>query len=110
MKIRFDIENNDLIMENNQKYETPVGTFKPGDATNQRQGFTYPGISWKNMYFGSYTRGSMFNYYLSPNEMCIRDRLQPSFLSIQIPVCLSGYISRLKSTHPLKRAVYSNNG
>lgn len=67
MKIRFDIENNDLIMENNQKYETPVGTFKPGDATNQRQGFTYPGISWKNMYFGSYTRGSMFNYYLSPN-------------------------------------------
>ena len=25
-------------MENTQKYEeTPVGTFKPGDATNQRQ-------------------------------------------------------------------------
>ena len=67
MKIRFDVENNDLKMKDDQKYETPAGTFKPGDATNQRQGFAYPGISWKNMYFGSYTRGSMFNYYLSPN-------------------------------------------
>ena len=67
MKIRFDVENNNLKMKDDQKYETPAGTFKPGDATNQRQGFAYPGISWKNMYFGSYTRGSMFNYYLSPN-------------------------------------------
>lgn len=67
MKIRFDIENNDLMMESNPKYETPAGTFKPGDPTGTRQGFAYPGISWKNMYFGSYTRGNMFNYYLSPN-------------------------------------------
>ena len=34
-------------MKDDQKYETPAGTFKPGDATNQRQGFAYPGISWK---------------------------------------------------------------
>ena len=47
MKIRFDVENNDLKMKDDQKYETPAGTFKPGDATNQRQGFAYPGISWK---------------------------------------------------------------
>lgn len=67
MKIRFDLENNDFVMESNPKYETPAGTFKPGDPTAQRQGYSYPGIHWKNMNFGSYTRGDMFNYYLSPN-------------------------------------------
>lgn len=35
MKIRFDVENNNLKMKDDQKYETPAGTFKPGDATNQ---------------------------------------------------------------------------
>ena len=45
MKIRLDVENNDLSMDSDQQYETPTGAFKPGDATNQRAGFQYPGIS-----------------------------------------------------------------
>lgn len=67
MKIRFDVENNNMILYENPQYETPLGTLKPGDATGRRQGFSYPNIDWKLMKFGSYARGSLFNYYLSPN-------------------------------------------
>lgn len=67
MKVRFDVENNNMTLNQNPQYITPAGTLKPGDASGQRQGFSYPGISWKDMYFGSYARGSLFNYYLSPS-------------------------------------------
>lgn len=67
MKIRFDVENNDMILDENPQYETPTGILKPGDATGHRQGFSYPNIKWQDMYFGSYARGSLFNYYLSPS-------------------------------------------
>lgn len=54
MKIRFDVENNNMILYENPQYETPLGTLKPGDATGRRQGFSYPNIDWKLMKFGSY--------------------------------------------------------
>lgn len=31
------------------------------------QGYAYPGMSYLNSKWGSYTHGNAFNYYLSPN-------------------------------------------
>lgn len=66
MKVRLDVENNDLSMSQSE-YALPSGILTPG-ATN-KQGYTYPGINWNNCFFGSYTRGSAFDYYLSPNVL-----------------------------------------
>lgn len=64
MKVRLDVDNNNLVMK--QPYNIlPSGQLEKG--TTQKQGYTYPGIPWQSVYFGSYTRGSGFNYYLSPN-------------------------------------------
>lgn len=67
MRARFDVMKDQLRMDNGPKYQTPTGVLKPGVAENQKQGYGYSPISWKNMYFGSFTRGSSFNYYLSPS-------------------------------------------
>ena len=64
MKIRLDVENNDLSMSQGQ-YALPTGVLTA--AATKKQGYTYPGINWNNCYFGSYTRGNAFDYYLSPN-------------------------------------------
>lgn len=64
MKVRLDVENNDFIM-GFAKTSLPNGTIKT--ITGNRQGYQYPGMTWKNTQFGSYTRGNLFNYYLSPS-------------------------------------------
>jgi len=64
MKMRLDVEHNDMKLVQ-PYYETPQGKYKKG--ATQKQGYAYPGMSWKNTYFDSYSRGSVFNYYLSPN-------------------------------------------
>ena len=38
MKIRFDVENNNMILYENPQYETPLGTLKPGDLTENEIG------------------------------------------------------------------------
>lgn len=64
MRVRLDVENNDF------KLRKPIYE-KPGNVLNvvtgNKQGYQYPGMHWKNTQFGSYTRGNVFNYYLSPN-------------------------------------------
>ncbi|MEB3373445.1 hypothetical protein SFC43_09275 [Bacteroides sp. CR5/BHMF/2] len=37
------------------------------ETSGNRQGYQYPGMRWQNTRFGSLTRGSAFNYYLSPS-------------------------------------------
>lgn len=66
VKGRIDILANSLVMDGNPKYQAPNGNLLYGTAAGQKQGYAYPEISWKNMYFGSYTRGSALNWYLSP--------------------------------------------
>ena len=64
MKIRFDINNNDFKLKR-PVYEKPGNQYQVIEGN--RQGYQYPGMRWQNTMFGSYTRGSAFNYYLSPN-------------------------------------------
>lgn len=64
MKVRFNVENNDYEL-GKASYEQPTGIIETIDGT--RQGYQYPGMHWKNTQLGSYTRGNLFNYYLSPN-------------------------------------------
>ncbi|MGL4909013.1 MAG: SusC/RagA family TonB-linked outer membrane protein [Bacteroidales bacterium] len=64
MKARLDVENNSFKL-GKSFYEQPNGEII--EITGTRQGYQYPGMSWKNTRFGSYTRGNLFNYYLSPN-------------------------------------------
>ena len=64
MKVRFDVE------DNNYKRGFPAYEKPDGDLTIEegiKQGYSYPGMHWKNSNWGSYTRGNKFNYYLSPN-------------------------------------------
>lgn len=64
MKGRLDVQNNSFIMG------FPKTTLPNGNivvTSGGKQGYQYPGMHWKNTNFGSYTRGQMFNYYLSPN-------------------------------------------
>lgn len=64
MKMRLDVENNDLEM-GFPKTVLPNGTIQT--ITGNRQGYQYPGMTWRNTQFGSYTKGNVFNYYLSPS-------------------------------------------
>lgn len=64
MKIRFDVDNNSFTLKR-PKYEQPTGAFLV--TQGNKQGYHYPGMTWQNTQFGSYTRGTAFNYYLSPN-------------------------------------------
>lgn len=64
MKVRLDVENNDFKL-GTASYEQPTGIIET--VTGTRQGYQYPGMSWRNTQLGSYTRGNVFNYYLSPN-------------------------------------------
>lgn len=64
MKARFDVENNNYMMKD-PKFALPNGQISK--ITGSKQGYQYPGMSWKNMAWGSYTRGNLFNYYLSPS-------------------------------------------
>lgn len=64
MKIRFDVENNDYTIKK-PTWEKPGHVLTT--ETGTKQGYQYPGMSWKNTVPGSYTRGNAFNYYLSPN-------------------------------------------
>ncbi len=64
IKGRFDINNNDFTMKIPQ-YVRPDGTLEQ-TTTGGRQGYQYPGMWWKDTSWGSYTRGSSFNYYVSP--------------------------------------------
>lgn len=64
MKIRFDVENNDSKMKR-PSYMKPTGVLEM--VKGNKQGYQYPGMTWQNTQFGSYTRGNVFNYYLSPN-------------------------------------------
>lgn len=64
MKGRLDVQNNSFIMG------FPKTTLPGGNVvvtSGGRQGYQYPGMHWKNTHFGSYTRGQVFNYYLSPS-------------------------------------------
>lgn len=64
MKARFDVENNSFELRKNA-FAQPNGTIV--ESSGSRQGYHYPGMKWQNTQFGSYTRGSVFNYYLSPS-------------------------------------------
>lgn len=64
MKVRFDVENNDFTLKN-PSYQLPNGMMTT--VTGNRQGYQYPGMTWQNTQFGSFTRGNAFNYYLSPS-------------------------------------------
>lgn len=64
MRMRFDVESNDFTLKRPQ-YQLPTGAFMMVEGN--KQGYQYPGMMWQNTQFGSYTRGSAFNYYLSPN-------------------------------------------
>lgn len=66
LKGRFDVEDNDLSLRKSS-YMQPNGTLV--EISGNRQGYQYPGMRWQNTRFGSYTRGSLFNYYISPNIM-----------------------------------------
>lgn len=63
MKVRFDVSNNDFTLKK-PIYEKPDGTYQVTEGN--KQGYQYPGMRWQNTQFGSYTRGSGFNYYLAP--------------------------------------------
>lgn len=66
IKARLDVRTNDFTLKKPRN-------MNPGNVMNivtgTRQGYQYPGMSWKNTNFGSFTRGSAFDYYLSPNVM-----------------------------------------
>ncbi len=64
IKGRFDINNNDFTMGIPQ-YVRPDGSLER-ITSGGKQGYQYPGMSWKDTSWGSYTRGSAFNYYISP--------------------------------------------
>lgn len=64
MKGRLDVQNSSFSMG------FPRTTLPGGGVVTTsggKQGYQYPGMHWKNTNFGSYTRGHMFNYYLSPS-------------------------------------------
>lgn len=64
IKGRLDVQNSSFMMG------FPKTTLPGGNVvvtSGGRQGYQYPGMHWKNTHFGSYTRGQVFNYYLSPN-------------------------------------------
>ncbi|MFR9514563.1 MAG: TonB-dependent receptor [Rikenellaceae bacterium] len=65
IKGRFNISNNDFIMGTPQ-YVRPDGSLER-TTSGGKQGYQYPGMSWKDTSWGSYTRGSSFNYYVSPH-------------------------------------------
>lgn len=65
MKVRFDVENNSF-KRGFPAYEKPDGTLEVSNGGTE-QGYQYPGMHWKNSNWGSYTRGDVFNYYLSPS-------------------------------------------
>lgn len=64
MKGRLDVQNNSFIMG---FPKTTLPTGKVVTTTGGKQGYQYPGMHWKNTSFGSFTKGQMFNYYLSPS-------------------------------------------
>lgn len=64
MKGRLDVQNNSFVM-GYPKSVTPSGAISV--TSGGKQGYQYPGMHWKNTSFGSYTRGNVFNTYLSPN-------------------------------------------
>ena len=66
MKTRLDVRTNDFTLKK-PRYEKPGNEISI--VTGTRQGYQYPGMSWKNTQFGSFTRGSAFDYYLSPSVM-----------------------------------------
>lgn len=63
MKARLDVESNSFKLKKSY-YAQPTGEIE--EITGNRQGYQYPGMRWQNTRFGSFTRGSTFNYYLSP--------------------------------------------
>lgn len=63
MKARLDIQENSFVM-GFPKTSLPDGRVVV--TSGGKQGYQYPGMHWKNTSFGSYTRGNVFNYYLSP--------------------------------------------
>ena len=63
MKGRLDVQKSSFIM-GFPKTTRPDG--KVVVTSGGKQGYQYPGMHWKNTSFGSYTRGDVFNYYLSP--------------------------------------------
>ena len=64
MKGRLDVEDDSFKM-GYPKTSLPDGSIST--ITGNRQGYQYPGMTWRNTQFGSYTRGTLFNYYLSPS-------------------------------------------
>ena len=64
IKGRIDVEKNNFTM-GFPKTTLPNGSLVL--TTGSKQGYEYPGMSFKNTTFGSYTHGSVFNYYISPN-------------------------------------------
>lgn len=64
MKVRLDVENNNLKL-GKSRYGQPNGQVI--EVSGNRQGYQYPGMRWQNTKFGSLSRGSAFDYYLSPN-------------------------------------------
>ena len=64
MKVRFDVEDNSF-KRGFPTYEKPDGRLVMNSGTDQ--GYAYPGMSYLNSKWGSYTHGNAFNYYLSPN-------------------------------------------
>lgn len=62
MKGRLDVQKSSFIM-GFPKTTRPDG--KVVVTSGGKQGYQYPGMHWKNTSFGSYTRGDVFNYYLS---------------------------------------------
>lgn len=64
MKARLDVESNSFTLKK-PSYMEPNGLIKT--ITGSRQGYQYPGMSYLNTLFGSYTRGSALDYYLSPS-------------------------------------------
>lgn len=64
MKGRLDVESNTFSM-GFPKTTLPDGSVTT--TTGTRQGYQYPGMTWKNTNWGSFTRGNLFNYYLSPS-------------------------------------------
>ena len=64
MKGRLDVQSSGFRM-GFPKTTLPGGRIVT--TSGGKQGYQYPGMHWKNVSFGSYTRGQMFNYYLSPS-------------------------------------------
>ena len=63
MKARLDVQDNSFIM-GFPKTSQPDGSIV--GVSGGKQGYQYPGMHWKNTAFGSFTRGNVFNHYLSP--------------------------------------------